>query len=106
MKKTMTEPKYMTVKEFLEVVPIKKTLVYKLIQERKIPHLRFGKKPAIVIHPAALDIPRELITSPRSNYVLEELEDRLANIEKELGGISNMLAALKSLAEIETEQER
>tara|TARA_R110000764_G_scaffold168914_1_gene256205 strand:- start:26 stop:331 length:306 start_codon:yes stop_codon:yes gene_type:complete len=96
----MPEPKYMTVKEFLQVIPIKKTLVYRLIQDRKIPHLRFGRT-AIVIHPDALNIPRELIPSPQNNYVLEELEDRLANIEKELGGISEMLKALKSLAEMD-----
>ena len=46
--------KYMTVKEFMEVVPISKPHVYRLITNNEIPHLKFGRK--VVIHPDALAI--------------------------------------------------
>lgn len=89
--------KYMTVKEFMEVIPISKPHVYRLITNNEIPHLKFGRK--VVIHPDALAMGMP-IAGLENNPLITELDKRMSDIEKNITEISNMLNALKSLAEI------
>ena len=47
-----TETQWLTVKQYMDIMPISKPHVYRMIKENKIPHTRVGRK--ILIHHDAI----------------------------------------------------
>lgn len=62
---TETKPiKWLTVKQYMEVMPISKPHVYRMLSEGKIPHTRIGRR--VLIHPKAIE---------EQTKVVEEIND-------------------------------
>jgi len=51
---TETKPiKWLTVRQYMEVMPLSKPHVYRMLSEGKIPHTRIGRR--VLIHPKAIE---------------------------------------------------
>ena len=93
MDKEVKRVNYMSVREFLEIVPISKPHVYRLITNNEIPHLKFGRK--VVIHPDAL-----LMTqmTPQDDVFIKQLDLCISNMQRDIDKLNNILSAIKSVA--------
>lgn len=73
-----TETQWITVKQYMDIMPISKPHVYRMIKENKIPHTRVGRK--ILIHHDAIHHIQSL-RKKRINIMPEELQLILAKVQ-------------------------
>tara|TARA_R100000808_G_scaffold1956_1_gene8319 strand:+ start:274 stop:489 length:216 start_codon:yes stop_codon:yes gene_type:complete len=50
-----TEKQWLTVQQYMDIMPLSKPHVYRMIKENQIPHTRVGRR--VLIHRKAVEIP-------------------------------------------------
>ena len=73
-----TETQWLTVKQYMDIMPLSKPHVYRMIKENKIPHTRVGRK--ILIHHDAIHHIQSL-RKKRINIMPEDIETLTARIQ-------------------------
>ena len=73
-----TETQWLTVKQYMDIMPLSKPHVYRMIKENKIPHTRVGRK--ILIHHDAIHHIQSL-RKKRINIMPEDIETLTTRIQ-------------------------